>query len=241
MARVVREIMNSEVLTLRPDLPLIDARHQLRAFGVGAAPVVDQARKPVGVLSVKDILDTDGRAADRMSRPALCVPSSALVEDAARRLAATGVHHLVVVDGAGETVGMLSTLDLLRALLGMPTPHPAAFPHWDAATEASWSDDLMLDEDHADQAPEGPGVLAIITSFVGEADRVVWVEDCQDVRSRALAIVKSPMKQEPSLVHVLSRPNLRFRAARLTDEAKRSRVLATLRDRVDHTPPPGAT
>lgn len=233
--------MNQEVLTLRPHLPLADARHQLLAFGVSAAPVVDDAHRPVGVLSVRDILDVNGTAADRMNRPVLCVPSAALVEDAARQLAATRVHHLVVVDGAGGTVGMLSTLDLLRALLGMPTPHPASFPHWDASTETSWSDDAVLDEDHADQAPTGPGVLVISTSFVGESESVMWVESCEDVRARALAMVTWPMQQEPQLLQILARPGLRFRAARVADEAKRARVLATLRDRVDHTPPPGAT
>jgi hypothetical protein len=241
MARTVREIMNPEVLTLRRNLPLADARHQLRAFGVGAAPVVDEARRPVGVLSIKDILDVDGIASDRMSRPVLCVSCSALVENAARQLAATRVHHLVVVDGAGGTVGMLSTLDLLRALLGMPTPHPASFPHWDASTETSWTDDAFLDEDHADQAPTGPGVLVLSTSFVGEPESVIWVESCEDVRERALAMVTWPMQQEPPLLGILEGPGLRFRAARLVDEAKRARVLATLRDRVDHAPPPGAT
>jgi hypothetical protein len=233
--------MNPEVLTLRPDMPLVEARHQLRSFGVSAAPVVDEDKRPVGVLSVKDILDGNGTAADRMSRPALCTPSSALVEDAARQLAATRVHHLVVVDGAGATVGMLSTLDALRALLGMPTPHPASFPHWDASTETSWSDDAVLDADHADGAPTGPGVLVISTSFVGEPETVMWVESCEDVRARALAMLTWPMQQEPPLVQVLARPGLRFRAARLVDEAKRARVLATLRDRMDHMPPPDAT
>jgi hypothetical protein len=241
MARTVREIMNQEVLTIAPDMPLADARQQLRAFGVGAAPVVGDDRRPVGVLSIKDILDLNGIAADRMSRPALCAPSSALVEDAARQLAVTRVHHLVVVDGGGGTVGMLSTLDLLRALLGLPTPHPAAFPHWDASTETSWSDDAVLDEDHADSAPAGPGVLVISTSFVGESESVMWVESCEDVRARALAMVTWPTKQESPLVKVLARPGLRFRAARLADEAKRARVLATLLDRLAHTPPPDGT
>lgn len=233
--------MNREVLMLRPGTSLADARHRLHAFGVGAAPVVDDARRPLGVLSVKDILDTHGSASDRMSRPVLCVPSSALVEDAARQLAATALHHLVVVDAAGETVGMLSTLDLLRALLGMPTPHPASFPHWDSSTETSWCDDAVLDQEHAERAPSGPGVLVISTSFTGEAESVVWVESCEDVRSRVLALVACPTQQEPSLVRVLARPGLRFRAARLVDEAQRARVLATLQDRVEHTPPPGAT
>ncbi|HTQ47638.1 MAG TPA: CBS domain-containing protein [Polyangiaceae bacterium] len=239
MARTVREIMNREVLTLRPDMALHDANHLLRSFGVGAAPVVGDDGKPLGVLSVRDSLDTEGRAKDRMTRPALCVSSSALVEDAARRLAETSVHHLVVVDSSGGTVGMLSSLDLLRALLGMPTPHPQTFPHWDEATDACWSDDRPLDEENAERAPGGPGIVALVTSHVGEPDTIVWAEACRDVRSRTLEMAADPMHQEPALIQVLAHRGVRFRVARIADEAQRARTLALLQDRLDHLPPPG--
>lgn len=233
--------MNREVLTLRPETALHDANHLLRSFGVGAAPVVAEDGKPLGVLSLRDSLDVGGRVNERMSRPALCVPSSALVEDAARRLAETSVHHLVVVDGSGGTVGMLSSLDLLRAVLGMPTPHPAAFPHWDEATEASWTDDRPLDEENASSAPEGPGIVALVTSYVGEPDCIVWAEECRNLRSRALDMAADPMHQEQALVHVLAHRGVRFRVARIAEEARRGRTLALLQDRLEHLPPPGGT
>lgn len=233
--------MNREVLTLRPEMALHDANHLLRSFGVGAAPVVGDDRKPLGVLSVRDSLDLEGRTKDRMTRPALCVSASALVEDAARQLAETSVHHLVVVDGSGGTVGMLSSLDLLRALLGMPTPHPQTFPHWDEGTEASWTDDRPLDEDNASRAPDGPGIVALVTSYVGEPDAIVWAEACRDLRSRTLDLAADPMHQEPGLVQVLAHRGVRFRVARIADDAKRSRTLALLQDRLDHLPPPGGT
>lgn len=234
--------MNREVLTLRPETALRDASQLLRSFGVGAAPVVNEDLEPLGVLSVRDVVDdTEGRADDRMSRPALCVASDALVEDAARQLAKTNVHHLVVVDSGGGTVGMLSSLDLLRALLGMPTPHPQTFPHWDEATEASWSDDCPLDPENAARAPQGPGIVALVTSHVGETDATVWAEACRDLRSRALDMAADPMSQEPALVHALAHPGVRFRVARIEDEAQRDRTLALLQDRLEHLPPPGAT
>jgi hypothetical protein len=241
MARTVREIMNREVLTLRPDMALRDANHLLHNFGVGAAPVVGDDRKPLGVLSVRDSLETEGRAADRMTRPALCVSASSLVEDAARQLAETSVHHLVVVDSSGGTVGILSSLDLLRALLGMPTPHPQTFPHWDEATDASWTDDRPLDQENAARAPGGPGVVALVTSHVGEPDAIVWAEACRDLRSRTLEMAADPTHQEPALVRVLAHRGVRFRAASIADETKRARTLALLQDRLDHLPPPGGT
>jgi len=233
--------MNREVLMLRPEMALHDANHLLRSFGVGAAPVVGDDGKPLGVLSVRDSLDTEGHTKDRMTRPALCISSSALVEDAARRLAETNVHHLVVVDSSGGTVGMLSSLDLLRALLGMPTPHPQTFPHWDEATDACWTDDRPLDQENAARAPDGPGVVALVTSHVGEPDAIVWAEACGDLRSRAAEMAADPMHQDPALVQVLARKGMRFRVASITDEAKRARTLALLQDRLDHLPPPGAS
>ena len=56
----------------------------------------------------------------RVSRPVLTVSADADVEQAARLLAETDFHHLVVVDASGRAVGMISAVDFLRALEGMP-------------------------------------------------------------------------------------------------------------------------
>src|SRR5579883_2651944 len=109
MARTVDEIMNRELLAVRPDMTILEARELLRTFGVGAAPVVDEARRPLGVVSVRNLLDPEGAVQQRMSKPAICVPLSMTVEDAARHLGRTDMHHLVVVDATGAAVGMLSS------------------------------------------------------------------------------------------------------------------------------------
>jgi CBS domain-containing protein len=241
MARTVQEIMNHELLAIRPDSAGREARDLLRSFSVGAAPVVDEAGRPLGVLSLGDLLDPEGTAAERMTRPAMCVGSSLTVEDAARRLASTEMHHLVVVDTTGVAVGMVSTLDLLRALLGIPTRHPAAFPHWDDTTEASWTDDWPLEEESAAHAPSGPGVLALSTSHLGEPNAVVWVEPCANLRARVLELASHPDDHEPALARALALHGLRFRATSVCEEAPRTRIVTLLRDRLDHLPPPGAT
>ena len=48
------------------------------------------------------------------------------MDRAAQMVADEDVHHLVVVDASGKTVGMLSTLDVVRALTGRPPKHVAA-------------------------------------------------------------------------------------------------------------------
>ncbi len=213
----------------------------MRSFHVGAVPVIDDAGRPLGVVSLRDLLDVEGAAGERMSKPAMCVTVSATIENSARQLAATDRHHLVVVDGAGVAVGMLSTLDLLRAVLGMPTRHPIAFPHWDETTQASWSNDWPFDEQGCLSAPDAPGFVLVVGGSPGERDAVVWTEQCSSIRARATELVSSPATLPPSLRAQLSRPGLRFRAAVVFDELSRQRIAALLRDRFDHIPPQGGT
>ena len=196
MALTVNEIMNRELLAFRADLPAGEARELLRSFSVSAAPVIDEGRRPLGVVSMRDLLPSIGTAEERMSRPARCVGSSMSIEDASRQLARSDLNHLVVVDATGLAVGMVSSLDLLRAILGMPTRHPATFPHWDEATEASWTDDLLLDEEGSAQAPDRPGVLVLSTGHLGERDSIVWAESCcGSVRTRARELALLPREQ----------------------------------------------
>jgi CBS domain-containing protein len=175
-----------------------------------------------------------------MTRPAVTADASTGVESAARRLAGTDMHHLVVVDGSGVAVGMLSTLDLLRAVLDMPARHPTAFPHWDVATRVSWTDDWTLEPENLDRAPGGGGVLQLVRASAGEPDEVVWVEACASVRARLVEMTSSSVSHAPALVRVLALRGLRFRSASVNDEAARARLIALLRDRLDHTPPPGS-
>jgi CBS domain-containing protein len=241
MARTVTEIMNRELLAIRPDLHVRDARELLRSFAVGAAPVLDDARHPIGFVSLRDSLEGERRVSDVMSRPAECVDESESIDHAARRLARGDTHHLIVVDCEGSAVGMLSTLDVLRALLGLPTRHPSTFPHWDETTGVSWTDDWPLEEESFTQAPDGPGVVTLVTGHAGDVDVIVWAEACTNVRARVRELASLPAQQEPALARVLALRDLRFRAALVREESARSRIVATLRDRLEHLPPPGST
>jgi CBS domain-containing protein len=51
-------------------------------------------------------------------------------------VAETNMHHLVVVDATGRAVGMLSALDLLRALVGLPAAPPRSVSARDEAQGA---------------------------------------------------------------------------------------------------------
>jgi hypothetical protein len=171
----------------------------------------------------------------------MCVEGSTSIGDAARRLALADGHQLVVVDGAGVAVGIVSVLDILRALVGIPAHHPAAFPHWDADTQSSWTDEWPLDDGHASASPNAAGVIVLVRGLVGETDAVVWVEACANVRDRLTAMTRPAPSVEPDLARLLERHGLRFRAAVVHHEGDRARMASGLRSDLEHRPPPGAT
>ena len=241
MACTVGEIMNRELLAVRAETPLLEVRDLLRSFRIGAVPVVDDTYRPIGVVSLRDLFDAQGLAGERMSKPAICVDASTAIDHAARQLARTDRHHLVVVDGAGAAVGMLSSLDLLRAVLGLPTHHPDAFPHWDEATEVAWTDDWPLDQQGCGHAPDAAGFLLIVDGAPGERDAVIYTEPCPSVRARVLELISVGSTPPSTLRPHLARGSLRFRAAAVSDVSAQERIAALLRDRLDHIPPPGAT
>jgi CBS domain-containing protein len=92
---------------------------------------VDASGAVVGVISETDLVRvraTDDlwarwpglRARHLMSSPALSITAGRPAAEAARLMEATGVHRLVVVDDEDRAIGVVSSLDLLRALVDDP-------------------------------------------------------------------------------------------------------------------------
>lgn len=128
---MVRDCMNRELVYLRAGDRERIALRPILEFGITAVPVLDEEHRPVGVVALRDLVD-DRHSAPRATEPALTVRVDASIESAARAMADANVHHLVVVDSAGVAVGMLSSLDVIRGLLGMTAKHPAAIESFGA-------------------------------------------------------------------------------------------------------------
>lgn len=116
----------TQVVTGSADGSVLDAATLLSDAHVGILPVVDEARRVVGTLSERDIVQgigTRGRAfLDLtvrlvMSRTFLTCG----LDDDVRDLMATITHartrHLPVVDDRGVLVGIVSIGDVLKSLL----------------------------------------------------------------------------------------------------------------------------
>ena len=133
---LVRQVMATRPLLLRVDDNLRDAARSLLIAGVEGAAVVDGNGRPVGVLSLKDLLDKvvpapigfgkrsrDGRrhhaattVGEACTRPARTTEADARLRDAAAEMVRHSVGRLVVLDGA-KVVGLVDRADTLTVLV----------------------------------------------------------------------------------------------------------------------------
>jgi CBS domain-containing protein len=126
-AMSAEDVMTRHPLSIDERATLREAAAFLTEKGISAAPVINEAGRPVGVLSLADIVRsacvdesaTGGPGTpvrDVMTpvvffvRPETCVGS--VIDD----LLTCAVHRLFVVDDHEVLVGVISTLDLLRFL-----------------------------------------------------------------------------------------------------------------------------
>lgn len=234
MAALVHEVMNREALMFRPTEAANEALGLLKALGVSGAPVIDDDRRPLGVVSWRDLVDAgDAPIGERMTRPALTVREDEPIAHVGTVLATKGIHRLPVVDASGRVIGVVSSLDVVRAATGEPIRHPAAFPHMDAATGAAWTDNERFELDASNEAPDRPGVLVVVESVPGERDEPILVEACGNVRARLLELLSSPPSAWPAIARWLEHPSaLRFRASAIEDRAKREAVARLLASRM---------
>jgi CBS-domain-containing membrane protein len=124
----VGDLMTPNPLTVRADAPLVKAAHLLDQHGVHGLPVIDEEGELVGVVSQTDMLRarTTRHLWDQwkglqvrhlMSSPALTVPVTTSLADAAAQMEENQVHRLVVVSPDEATpIGIVSTTDLVRAI-----------------------------------------------------------------------------------------------------------------------------
>jgi CBS domain-containing protein len=122
---IVRDVMSPDLVYVTEGGHASLVLPQILRFGITAVPVLDRDHRPVGVVSLRDLVAGSDLEAS-MTAPAQAIAETASIEDAARALARTDYHHFVVVGTDGKAVGMVSSLDLLRATLGLPARHPAA-------------------------------------------------------------------------------------------------------------------
>jgi CBS domain-containing protein len=133
-SRTVGDLMTPDPIRVEATAPLAEAARLLDRHHVHGLPVVDGAGALVGVVSQSDMLRARAteylwsswrglQVRHLMSSPALTVSSDASLAEAAARMESYQVHRLVVV-GPDEMspIGIVSTTDLVHAMLEEPRP-----------------------------------------------------------------------------------------------------------------------
>jgi CBS domain-containing protein len=126
----VEEVMTPDPITIRFDEPLSVAARLLEENEISGVPVVDDNGALVGVLSESDLVRA--RATEHlwsrwpglsvrhlMHTPVLTADRAMSLEEAATMMERAHVHRLVVVADDQQTpVGIISTSDIVRAMVG---------------------------------------------------------------------------------------------------------------------------
>ena len=145
------DVMSREVATVAFGTPLQDAWALLRARGIKALPVVDRASRVVGIVTLADFLrgaelDLHAGWTDRlrsmlratttshsdkaevvgqiMTRTVRVASSERPLGELVPLFAATGHHHIPIIDAERRLVGIITQSDLVAALCRRPALSP---------------------------------------------------------------------------------------------------------------------
>jgi CBS domain-containing protein len=116
----VSTIMTTNVVTLSPEQSVPEAADLLSDRGIGAAPVVDESGKVVGLLRDEDLLLTESNlhaptAIEFLGAELIWPPSMHRYEAELRKAAASKVSELMSTDV--ETVAPTDTIESLATLM----------------------------------------------------------------------------------------------------------------------------
>ncbi|OGR36893.1 MAG: signal transduction protein [Desulfovibrionales bacterium GWA2_65_9] len=238
----VRDVMTADVVTVGPSTPLPEVLDLLLARGIKAVPV-KEGRKAVGMITGGDLLARAGMAfrlslqaelppemrgeeasrltvagrtaRDVMSGQPVTVNIRATVPEAAALMAARKLKRLVVVDDAGDLVGIISRIDILRTIsrAASMTPHdeggapgaeprPAPLPQGLKLTAG----DVML-RGVPTVGPDAPLEEALDKLVASPLRRVVVVDETDRVLGIVLdreLIKRYSQREKPGLLRALT-------------------------------------
>lgn len=98
------------------------ARDLMLSFGIHGIPIEDGDGRLVGIVTSHDLVDDwlpDQPLAEVMTDQVITIDLEAPLGEAAELMKTELVHHLVVTD-AGKPVGVLTSYDMLDALIESP-------------------------------------------------------------------------------------------------------------------------
>jgi len=124
----VADYMAKRLVTLTKDTNVIDAIKKLLDHKITCAPVVDSKGRLLGMFSEKDGMKVflesvynqgmSGKVGDYMSTDTISVDAASSIVDLAEKFQKSSVRSFPVFQD-GEFVGVISRVDVLRALVAI--------------------------------------------------------------------------------------------------------------------------
>ena len=124
---LAKSLMVTHIATVADDLPVDDLCDVLQAAHANGLPVLNAVGELVGIVTEQDVLYgtmggvcDDGRETpllvrDIMTSPAVCATSETDIVELCRLMWGMRIHRIPIVSD-GRFVGMVSSLDLVRAV-----------------------------------------------------------------------------------------------------------------------------
>ncbi|MCG8425644.1 MAG: CBS domain-containing protein [Proteobacteria bacterium] len=119
----VRDIMTVDVVSLAEDSSVDSAAWKLANEDVSGAPVRDAKGNVIGVLSKSDLVDplrqgdNEKLVSHAMTPGVWAVHPDERAIDAVKLMIDVGVHRVLVIRGPGKLEGIVSTMDVMKALV----------------------------------------------------------------------------------------------------------------------------
>jgi predicted transcriptional regulator len=129
-AETAADLMTRSPVSLGEGATIAEAVNCLTERGISGAPVIDEAGRPVGVLTESDLVvhckeglagkkaadDDRALVCDLMTPAVFTIRTDAAATTVIEHMRALNVHRIFVVDEAGILVGVITSLDILRRL-----------------------------------------------------------------------------------------------------------------------------
>lgn len=123
----IGKLLQRDVVTISPNAAVLEAARLMRAEHVGSVIAVDDQRRPIGVLTDRDIvvsvLAKDVEHLDQLSvkdvlsaEPVVTCRETDDLEAVFGRMRGRGIRRIPVVDKRGELIGIFAMDDLLELL-----------------------------------------------------------------------------------------------------------------------------
>ncbi|MGK3206776.1 CBS domain-containing protein [Amycolatopsis sp. MEPSY49] len=189
----VSDLMTWPVVTAGPGTTFKELVSLLAEHGIAAIPVLDERRRPIGVVDEADLLARHGSegkqkpvfrkrrvwtkaqgltARELMTRRAPTVGKDEPVAGAARRLVEAKLRRLYVVDGSGRLIGVLARRDVLRAFL-RPDEELKEIVEREVLQRSIWADPSTVTV----QVDDGVVTLSGVIDRRSEVERAEWLTE----------------------------------------------------------------